>query len=230
MELLKFDVIIGPTYKPDMNLSYLDYFNRALVFAQTNYHDTLNKITKSNFSKISPTFFFEEYVWNVLNIGITVSQASKLFIEISNYLPIFYDNFRETSSFPTEDSINNSMLPVLQDDVKLHAIYNCAQIINRGIKLFDWDLYKKEYLNTVEKLNILPLIGMYEANLLARSIGVSFNVIERPPLHSLATNWKFDSVTELCMAIQKNVPLQLKVIEVVLWYSAITFNTNPHQT
>lgn len=63
MELLKSNPIIDEGYKPSRNLKYIDYFNRAISFAQTNYTDQLKRVYNTSFQSMTPTFFFEEYVW-----------------------------------------------------------------------------------------------------------------------------------------------------------------------
>ena len=59
MELIKnkSELIIQSNYKPNINGSLIDYFNRALVFSQTNYGKEIELAVKANFSKLTPTKF-----------------------------------------------------------------------------------------------------------------------------------------------------------------------------
>lgn len=58
MELLKSNIIIDEKYKPTLDMGYLDFFNRAFAFAQTNYQEQLDRVAKMHFSRITPTAFF----------------------------------------------------------------------------------------------------------------------------------------------------------------------------
>lgn len=55
MELLKSKIIIDENYRPSLDLDYMEFFNRAMVFAQTNYKEELERVSKINFRKLSPT-------------------------------------------------------------------------------------------------------------------------------------------------------------------------------
>lgn len=216
----KEDIIIIENYIPDTNQPYIDYFNRALVFAQTNYHLQLMKLMKISFIKLVPTIFFEEY------IGVILRDDDSKFLEEQTFLTLiksfndFYPSFYHPS-FPSKEELLSSNLI---DHKSFDDIYLCASILHRGIKLFNWTEYKRHYLSSVEKLMILPGLNTDKAKKLARNIGLTTQDISNGEINKLASHWKFDTATDLCLAIQKHVPMQLKVIESILWYSTHHFD------
>lgn len=226
MELLKSNPIIDERYKPSLDMPYMDYFTRAMSFAQTNYHEQLTKIANTHFRKLSPTSFFEEYVWCVMCTEDKYKEASKLFPALTNSLTPFYHSFWDLNNFPKEDDIKIKVLETIHNEKKFKAMYDCAFIMNQGIKLFGWDRYKDNFLNSPEKLCVLPMIQMKGAKILSRNVGASSDVISSARLHPLAVHWGFEDSKSLCLAIRQNVEMQLKVIEVILWYAASTFEDN----
>jgi hypothetical protein len=222
MELLKTNLIIDQKYKPTLELSYLDYFNRAMVFAQTNYQDNLEKVSKTQFPKLSPTRFFEEYVWSVCCLHSTIEESSELFLKLSKKLEPYYHSFWDLNSFPKSDELKNTLLAIVDNNQKVDAIINTASIINKGIKLYGWEFYRDNFLNTSIKLTALPMLGIVSTRRLSRNIG-SCEVVGNIRLHKLATHWNFEDSISLCEAIQKHVPMQLKIIELILWYTVTTF-------
>jgi hypothetical protein len=225
MELLKSNPIIDKKYQPLPEHGVTEYFNRAMAFAHTNYNDQLEKVAKTQFRRLSPTSFFEEYVWSVCCIGESPHSASKLFTRVVKELSPFYHSFWDINSFPQED-IKVQLSLVLPDKSKHEAIYRCASILNRGIKLYGWDFYKDNLLDTPEKLSVLPFIGIAGAHQLSRNIGMNVEVISHSRLYDLAARWNFTDTIEMCKSIQKLVPMQLRVIELILWYAVSTFETN----
>jgi hypothetical protein len=225
MELLKSKVIIDEKYKPSLNNEYIDYFNRALVFAQTNYQEQLDKIAKAHFRRIAPTAFFEEYVWCLSCVDTKPEIVSLFFPELSKSLAPFYNSFWDLNNFPQADSLKERIVSMNHNEKKFDQLYQCANVINRGIKLFGWDEYKNNFLSSPERLCVLPGIGIVGARHLARNTGISGEVISSAQLQRLAVHWGFEDCSSLCAAIQRNVALQPKVIEMVLWYAAHTFET-----
>ena len=223
MELLKSNTIIDNNYKPTLDLGYVDYFNRALVFAQTNYQEQLDKVAKSNFRRITPTAFFEEYVWCLSCVDSNPETVSKFFPELSRQLVLFYNSFWDLNNFPKEEIVKNWIVNVNKSEKKFEQLYRCANIINRGIKLFGWEEYKDNFLNSPEKLCVLPGIGATGACHLSRNVGIWNDVISSSQLQELATHWGFENSQMLCLSLQKHFALQLKVIDMVLWYAVHTF-------
>jgi len=225
MELLKSNVIIDDNYKPTLDLGYLDYFNRAMVFAQTNYQEQITKIANTNFRTITPTSFFEEYVWCLSCVDADAAKVSEFFPRLSKGLVRFYNSFWDLNNFPSQDEMKDWIVNVNNNEKKFNQLYGCASIINRGIKLFGWDEYKHNFLSSQEKLCVLPGIGASGAQHLSRNVGISHQVISSAQLQLLANHWGFPDSAALCSTIQKNIAMQPKVIEMVLWYAAHTFDT-----
>ena len=98
-----------------------------------------------------------------------------------------------------------------------------ARIISRGIKLFEWKYYRNNYLNTAEKLIVFPLLEVDTSLRLAKNIGIDA-LDDR--LHLLANHFGFINSRVMCDTIHKNVPLRLKVVELILWYAVAHFE--PH--
>jgi hypothetical protein len=223
MELLKSNLIIDERYKPSLKLSYIDYFNRAMAFAQTNYQDNIEKVSRTQFNKLSPTRFFEEYVWSICCIHSTQELSSKLYPLLSKELKLYYNSFWDLNSFPKSEELSNKLLEITKDTIKANAINNTAAIVNKAIKLYGWEFYRDNFLNTPIKLTALPMLGVVEARHLARNIGSSSDIINNIRLHKLAVHWNFAGTKELCEEIQKCVPMQLKIIELILLYAASAF-------
>lgn len=227
MELLRSNLVISNDYAPTVSMPFMEYFNRALIFTQTNYHDILNRVIKQNFYKMTSTFFFSEYVWCVLMHQASHEEASSIFESIQPRLPVLYKGLHDAGNVPQFDIVDEIFGDVVSEK-KLLAIYKCAHIINQGIKLFGWDEYKENYLNATAKLCVLPMIGIYGAEKLGQSIGI--NGISCPTiLHTLASKQGFNQPKDLYKAIQKKVPYQLRTIEIILWYAAISFNNDELQ-
>jgi hypothetical protein len=226
MELLKSNPIIDPRYKPSLDMPYMDYFTRAMAFAQTNYQDRLTKIANTHFRKLSPTSFLEEYAWCVMCTEDRYREASELFPALTNQLTGFYHSFWDLNNFPKEEDVKEKVMGVIHNEKKFKSIYNTAFIMNQGIKLFGWDRYKDNFLNSPDKLCVLPMIQMRGAQVLSRNVGISSDIISSARLHPTAVRLGFQDSRSLCLAIQKNVQMQLKVIEVILWYAVETFESN----
>lgn len=230
MELIKSNLIIDKNYQPSIEQDYIEYFNRALLFTQTNYQERLERLAKLNFTKLSPTIFFEEYVWCVSCVGLNFKTVSKFFPTLSKELIPLYRSFSDIYNFPSENSFREASLKIFHNEDKINAILKCAHIMNNGIKLFGWEKYKDNFLNETNKLEALPFIGPINSKHLARNIGLSSDIMEGAHLNRLAVRWGFDSVNALCQDIQKRINLPLKVIGLILWYTAATFGTNISET
>lgn len=231
MELLKSenDIVIDPNYIPSLDMNYLDYFMRAMAFAQTNYQDQLHRVATANFRKLNSTRFFEEYAWIISTQGEDLKEASLTFCNLSKALTKYYIGFWDLNNFPKEEEMKELVVSVNDNEKKFHALHNCAQIINQGTKLFGWDRYKDNFLNTPEKLSVLPMLGITGAKQLSRNIGVSFEILSTAKLHPVAVHYGFMDFKSLCQAIQQRVALQPRIIELILWYAVVTFGANISQ-
>ena len=62
------NLIIDPNYSPSLDLNYVDYFSRAMNFAQTNYHQQLKSFNNTFFHKLAPTIFFRKYCETICDL------------------------------------------------------------------------------------------------------------------------------------------------------------------
>jgi hypothetical protein len=219
MELLKSKVLIQKDYKPSLDLDYMEFFNRAMVFSQTNYKEELEKTRKLNFRKLAPTTFYEEYVWNVCILKQDTRVVSEYFPLLIEQLSPYFKSLWDLNSLPQLDDLKSRVLLINNEPAKIEAIHNCANIINRGIKLFGWEKYRSNFLNTPEKLSVLPMLGIVGGKNLFASITIYNDVVGYPRLHNLAEHWGFADTKALCEAIAKRIALPLRIIELILWYA-----------
>jgi hypothetical protein len=227
MEILKSHPIIDDNYKPSLEMDYQEYFNRAMVFAQTNYQEHLTKLANIHFRKLSPTAFFEEYAWCVCGVGFNAKSVAKFFPRLSKELAPFYRSFWDLNNFPKREEVIENILPLIHNEQKCQALWRGGQIINQGIKLYGWDRYRDNFLSTTTKLQVLPMIGISNSFQLGRNIGFKQPICAGGPhLIRMATRWGFESPEQMCIAISKHVVLQPRVIGQILWYAGSHFGTN----
>jgi hypothetical protein len=226
MEILKDNPIIDESYKPSLEMDYVQYFNRAMVFAQTNYQEQLTKLANTHFQRMTPTFFFEEYSWTVCTVGLNTNTVNKYFTSMSKNLHFLYNSFYDLNSLPSKDATKVSLLPFIRNEAKCEALWKTARTLNNGIKLFGWEKYRDNFLDTTQKLQALPFIGSINSSQLARNTGINKASIEGTHLHRMAVRWGFKHPDDLCEAISKYVVMQPKVIGQILWYAGTTFGTN----
>lgn len=220
----KENLIIDKNYIPSTELNYMDYFNRAMAFAQTNYHSHLMKLIKVSFRKMIPTAFFEEYTAIILQYNSGFFFEKEKFNSLSESLAPLYRGCYDNNSFPKKEDVIDNIAQSINSQEIAESLYKCANILSRGIKLFGWDNYKHRYLGSVEKLTVLPEINLIKAKKLARNIGLYCHTIDDDRVEKLAKHWGFSCSESLCKEISKHVPMQLKIIELILWYGAVHFD------
>lgn len=221
METLNKQIIIDNKFKPHINQTYLEYFSRAMKFAQTNYSIAIEKLQRINFHNLSPALFFEEYVWLIFNLNESNTYLYAGYPEITQQLLPFYKSFVNFDYFPNEKEIDQSLGLTHFSEGKKKAITQCAWITSRGIKLFEWKYYRNNFLNTSDKLRVFPLLNTEMSLLLAKNIGV--DVLDNR-LQLLAEHFGFSNIRLMCATIRRNVSIQLKIIELILWYSVAHFD------
>lgn len=153
--------------------------------------------------KISPNYFFYEYVWVVLNAGMKEQVARKI-----------YNRFME--SFERDDAF----------DTKIIGHLGKRQAVEFGIlhhKLWLENLKKESTsIAQIDYLETLPWIGKITKYHLARNIGIDTVKPDRH-LQKLADHFGFRSPMEMCEAIQNEQkedgqPAEkLGTIDVILW-------------
>lgn len=224
MELLKSNPIIDEAYKPSRNLNYIDYFNRAMAFAQTNYTDQLRRVYSVSFNSITSTFFFEEYAWCLIGGQDDPYGASDKFPKLLSHLLPYCKSFWDLNSFPSAEKMEAEFAEQPLSKTQIRALHSTAYIINQGTKLFGWDEYKRNFLNSSGKLIALPGLTLLSSKHLSQNIG---NVLEHnscPKIHSLALHYKMIDGDNLVETIGKSFQISPKVIGRILWYAATTFD------
>lgn len=227
MELLKPDVKIDEAFKPDKALDYNQYFSRAMLFAQTNYQPELSKMANVSFKRVSAAGFFEEYVWTICNINSSIKVVATYFPQLIYELKPYYYSFADRE-FPNQELMREYVTTLVGSPVKFEAISRGAQIINQAVKLFGWEQYRSNFLDTAEKLRAFPLIDKERAHSLAYNIGLSNELFhDTAMLKVMAMHWGFGStpgaVVDMCKAIGRQYVMQPRVIALVLWLSGVTF-------
>jgi hypothetical protein len=226
MEFVKSEVIIDPDYQPSLKMSYMEYFTRALNFAQTNYPEQLTKLANLHFSKLVPTTFFESYAWTICNIGLSSSEISELYPQIRKEISYFYPHFDIGNNSSKQKMLFNKIFPVIKNSEKCQALCQTAYIMGQGIKLFGWARYRNNFLSTLEKLQALPLINKNNSLSLGFDIGYHKQICNSGfYLQKMITCWNFQSVEQMCDTIAERVVLQPRVIGLILWYAGYHFGT-----
>jgi len=227
MKKNKSDLIIDKDYKPNINGTLMDYFNRSMVFSQTNYKDQLETITRANFAKLTPTKFLEEYTWCLYCSGMKVDTVLSFFPNIVVELRKLYPNLRDPNIPLQLEDFRKNILLACKNERKVEALISTVTTLQNGIRLFGWDMYKHNFIGTPEKImNSLPFMGKVNAKHLSRNIGLTRDVCGGIHMNRLCSRWGFSSPTELCKEIQKHVFISLPAIELTLWLAASHFGTN----
>jgi hypothetical protein len=202
------NLIIDPNYIPTPDLNYIDYFSRAMNFAQTNYHQQLKTLNNIFFHKLVPTTFFERYCSVICDLDISFNPYH------------YYFNYH--------NSINDQILKslsVIQNIDQKQAVDRTAKIINTGIKLYGWNKYRDNFLDKFSKLQVLSLIDHSKSLQLSREIDLMEGFEREPLLISLATRWSFETVETMLAAINNRFVMQHKIIGQILLYAMKTFET-----
>lgn len=226
MELLKSDPIIDLDFKPSPDLDIIQYFNRAMLFGQTNYHLEISRLANTFFHKMSRAFFFEEYVWCLCKRNSTPQEVSIYFPQLISELRSFYQEIFNHHAPSKRELMQEYITSITGDSEIFGALQKTSKIINQGINLFGWDKYRANFLNSSQKLSILPLMDKKNSIELAYNIGITKELFEEPLVQRMAIHWKFNNIADMCSALTKNFALQPRVIVLILWYAATTFGFN----
>jgi len=222
----KQELIIEPNYKPNINDSLIDYFNKSLVFAQTNYKQQIESVVRANFGKLSPTIFLEQYAWCLYCSNMKVNTVSSFFPSILIEIRKLYPSIRDPNHPIQKEEFSKNILAICKNKKKMQALLDTIIIVQNGIRLFGWDKYKHNFISTPDKIAALPYMGKVNSRHLSRNIGLIKDVCGGVHMNRLCSRWGFNSPIELCQEIQKHVLLRLQVIELILWLSASNFGTN----
>jgi hypothetical protein len=203
-------LIIDPSYQPNLQLSHIDYFSRAMLFAQTNYNEELRKLSNIFFNKMAPTMFLTEYISVIAGDLVP-----------AGHLNLFFHSFIMLNDFPTFEQTSAKLTAI--DKEKQQAIYQTAKILNNGMILFGWTKYRDNFLGSPSKLQALPLIDAVKALQLGRQLGFMDCYLADPILIKMANHWHFETTNNLIYELANKFVLQHKIIGQILLYSAQTF-------
>jgi len=212
------------TSKPSFELRAVDYFEDALVFAQTNYQAVIDRISNTRFGSVSAIDFWDEYVWAVYVSGFRAKTISKIWVKLLTA----YDKLEligEPAPSGVESEVRETAMKVFAHPRKTKAIIDASHIIRIGRNEVGWERFRDTNLSTPEQLQTLPFIGKITCYHLARNIGLLQYV--KPDLHlvRMAKRWGFPSPQALCEYLAREFDMQPGIVDLVLWYSASTFGT-----
>lgn len=224
MQIIKSNLIIDNNYKPSLDQDYFTFFQRAMVFAQTNYGKELARINEVNFIELSPIIFFEEYCWEICLINSNDEEVSSYIYNLLDIISPLCHAFLD-DNFIGKIDVNEDLLKLLQNEEKVLAINTTWKIILNGIRLFGWDDYKKHFLSSPQNLSILSSMNQEKAERLSDCICGS-KYFGGPRLRNLAKHWGFQDPLSVCESIKKLVNMKVQVIGAILLYAFITFIEN----
>lgn len=217
-------------YSISLDSSYLDYFRAAHKFTLDNYKEDYDRIINTRFSEVSPKFFLREMCWCICVSGFNAKIVSKFFPKLLEILNPLFEHVStrgwEYGDCWKDDIINQELLKVFNNKRKMSAIVsNTVNHVAKGIRLYGWETYRNNELNTPGELQKLDMIGPIISKHLARNIGLLNFVKPDIHLNRLAAHWGFDSADILCMTIQKEINLPLGIIDLILWYAASSYGS-----
>lgn len=214
-----------------MQMSSYDYFDAAQKFAETNYQETIDRISRTRFEDMLPSKFFAEYIWAVYVSGFRASTISKLWDRLLDA----YDGLCIMGDANTPEELANvkqKALALFRNERKVDAIIKCADMIRCGINEMGWERFRDEQLTTPELLQKLPFIGKITRYHLARNIGLLQYVKPDVHLERMSRYWGYHSPQVMCAHLgicagrePRDPPLQPGIVDLILWYAASTFGT-----
>lgn len=216
------NLVIGPDQEiPSIALDDPHtYFRKAKKFVETFYRDELERISSISLDKISPDFFFREYIWVVHATGFSAKAVGKFLESLLHAYGTY-----ESLANKTFDEAFVPIKPICNNPQKSRAIWKTAQSLSKGIEESGWDNFKNTELSTPGKLSKLPYIGNVTCFHLGRNIGLLDCV--KPDLHliRMAEYWKYNSCVDMCKDLSNNGEIPLGIVDLILWYSASHFGT-----
>lgn len=179
------------TSKPKRN-ELLRHYKKAYVFMTKNFPEEVEWQNSVKFSKTTPKYFFEQYVWVVLASGFKESIVQKI-----------YDKWKK----------NPKDFSTIRHHLKRKAIESTSR---RYRLLFSELRSKKTNYDRVEYLATLPYVGKITKYHLAKNLGID---VAKPDVHlqRLMKRFWFADVQQMCESIRKKTHHRISVIDIVLW-------------
>lgn len=208
---------ISKSDTPDLSDSPKVYFKKAEKFAFQHYEKEIKNIWGTKFEEITPEFFFHECIWVIHATGFSASAVGKFIHRVIEA----YGDFRVLAEEDFEKAFSR-IRKVCNNKQKAASIFEIAEILST---IKDWEAWKNENINDVDKLQKLPYIGPVTKYHLGRNIGLLDSV--KPDLHfvRMAKHWGFENSLKMCQHLQEGTNYPLGIIDLILWYSASTFGT-----
>jgi thermostable 8-oxoguanine DNA glycosylase len=208
------------TNKLSLDMDVREYFGGARKFAETNYAETVNRISNTKFHEMWSKEFFTEYVWCVYVSGFRAKTVSKIFTE----LMLVYSS----PNSPPEDHeyVKTRAMSLFANERKVDAVLKCKKMIGNEIGTVGWETFREDRLSTPELLQELPFIGPITCYHLARNIGLLQYVKPDVHLSRMAQRWGYESPQKMCDYLGQSYGLKPGIVDLILWYAASTFGTN----
>ena len=218
---------LGPealSYKPDEKDGLYAYFKKSLEFTKRFYGEEVKRISRVNFSEVTPEFVFKEYVWVVHATGFSAKAVGK-------FMPRLLEAYGEWDVLGREefDYAFNRILKVCNNRQKSKAIHEFSGMLVRNKD--SWESFLNSSMSSPEKLSKLPYIGKITCYHLGRNIGLLECV--KPDLHleRLARYWGVSSCLEMCEQAQSEhmketgIRIPLGLVDLMYWYGSSHFGT-----
>ncbi len=170
----------------------LRHYKKAYDFVSKNFPEDISWQNTVKFAKITPKYFFEQYVWVVLASGFKVSIVQKIYEKWS----------KNPNDFST-----------IRHPLKNKAIKKTSKNYRR---LFKELKSKKTNDERLEYLGTLPHIGNITKYHLAKNLGID---VAKPDVHlqRLMKKFGFNDVQQMCNVIKRKFRHKVSVIDIVLW-------------
>lgn len=209
-------------FRPSFHNGPRAYYEKAMAFARKFYSDEVDRISSVKFDKVSPGFFFNEYVWVVHATGFRASVVGKM-------MPRLDEAYGEWSFLGTEavGTVVDRVKAVCNNPGKINAVHSTAKLMCKELvgERKPWSDFKSERLSSPELLSKLPYIGPITSYHLGRNLGLLDCV--KPDLHlvRMAEHWGFRDCVEMCESMRGGDDVPLGIVDLALWYAASTFGT-----
>ena len=207
-------------FRPDMADGPRAYFLKSFDFATEFYGDEVRRISSMTLEKVTPEFFFQEYVWVVHATGFSAKAVGKFMPK----LMVAYGQWDKCGREPFS-KVMRRVAKVCNNPQKAKAVHTTAKRVCKDLIAVTWDDWKYANLPSVDDLEKLPYIGKITKYHLGRNLGLLECV--KPDLHlvRMAEHWGFSDCETMCKAMRGEDKIPLGIVDLVVWYSAATFGT-----
>lgn len=210
-----------------------EFYEDCLMMAEDCYHEVIDNYRNLALSDIDVGQFLCEFVWVVFASGFSTRALTSKFEElIACYSDIiFYGDLRIDFEYRWE-----RVRFIINNREKHDAVRDLAEMLRKSYEVYRynryrmltftgwWEVFKKENLNDIDKLEKLPYIGPVTKYHLGRNIGLDCIKSDRH-LVRLASMFGYNSPEEMCEYLSGLYNERLGVIDVVLFYGVGTWNT-----